>query len=143
VRRLLPDQGWPRSTAAILGQVGGDVIHVSDIGMSRAEDIDILQRARAEQRVCVTLDADFHALLATSGEREPSVVRLRKEGLDASALAGLLQAVWPEIEDVLDDGAMVSVTERSIRVRRLPIVKPQGSDTELRQEYPSSETPIR
>ena len=91
--------------------------------MSRADDIDILQRAREEQRVCVTLDADFHAILATSGEPGPSVIRVRKEGLDASALAALLQTTWPGIEDALNAGAMVTVTDRSIRVRRLPIVK--------------------
>ncbi len=91
--------------------------------MSRADDIDILQRARAEQRVCVTLDADFHAIPATSGEPGPSVIRVRKEGLDADALAALLQAVWPGIEKALTAGAMVTVTDRSIRVRRLPIVK--------------------
>jgi predicted nuclease of predicted toxin-antitoxin system len=80
--------------------------------------------ARAESRVCVTLDADFHSLLATSGERGPSVMRIRKEGLDATVLAALLQAIWPRVEDALNSGAPVTVTERSIRVRRLPIVKP-------------------
>ena len=123
MKRLLLDQGLPQSTGGLLAQAGWDVIHVSDIGMSRAEDSDILQRARVEQRICVTLDADFHALLATSGERGPSVVRVRKEGLDAGALAAPLQAVWPGIELALADGAMVTVTDRSIRVRRLPIVK--------------------
>lgn len=123
MKRLLLDQGLPRSTGALLAQAGWDVTHVSEIGMSRADDIDILQRARTDERVCVTLDADFHALLATSGERGPSVLRVRKEGLDAGALAALLQAVWPGIELALADGAMVTVTDRSIRVRRLPIVK--------------------
>lgn len=123
MKRLLLDQGLPRSTPALLAQAGWDVAHVSDIGMSRADDIDILQRARTEQRVCVTLDADFHALLATSGEPGPSVIRVRREGLDASALAALLQAVWPDIEDALTAGAMVTVTDRAIRIRRLPILK--------------------
>jgi len=123
VRRLLLDQGLPRSTAALLTQTGWDVIHVSDIGMSRAEDVDILQRGRAEARICVTLDADFHSLLAIGGERGPSVIRIRKEGLDAAALAALLQGIWPSIEDALKGGAMVSVTERSVRVRGLPIVR--------------------
>ena len=123
MKRLLLDQGLPRSTGALLAQAGWDVTHVSEIGMSRADDIDILQRARTDERVCVTLDADFHALLATSGERGPSVLRVRKEGLDAGALAALHQAVWPGIELALADGAMVTVTDRSIRVRRLPIVK--------------------
>ena len=121
MKGLLLDQSLPRSSAALLSEAGWDVIHVADIGMSRADDGDILRRALAEARVCVTLDADFHALLATRGEIGPSVIRIRKEGLDAIALAALLQRIWSGIEDVLEDGAMVTVTERSVRVRRLPV----------------------
>jgi predicted nuclease of predicted toxin-antitoxin system len=96
---------------------------VSEIGMSRADDVDILRRARSEGRICVTLDADFHSLLAISGEPDPSVIRIRKEGLDATALAALLRGIWPGIEDAVEDGALVTVTERSVRVRRSPIAK--------------------
>jgi len=81
--------------------------------MSRASDVDILQRARAEARACVTLDADFHSLLATSGERGPSVIRIRKEGLDAAALAALLLGIESRIENALNSGALVTATERS------------------------------
>ena len=95
------------------------MIHVADIGMSRAADADILRHAQAEARVCVTLDADFHALLVTGGERRPSVIRIRKEGLDAAALTALLRGIWAGIEGALEEGAMVTVTERSVRVRRL------------------------
>jgi predicted nuclease of predicted toxin-antitoxin system len=123
VKRLLLDQGLPRSAAALLTQAGWDVIHVSEIGMGRADDADIVQRARAEGRICVTLDADFHSLLAIGGERGPSVIRIRKEGLDAAALAALLQGIWPRIEDALGGGAMVTVTDRAVRVRRLPIIR--------------------
>ena len=123
MKRLLLDQGLPRSTAALLRQVGWDVIHVSEIGLSRADDVDILLRPRADMRVCVTLDADFHSHLAISGEANPSVIRIRKEGIDATALAALLQGIWPGIEEGLSGGAMVTVTERSVRVRRLPIAR--------------------
>src|SRR5215467_14362274 len=106
------------------GRVGRDSRLLSEkIGMSRADDTEILRRARADSRVCVTLDADFHSLLATSGERGPSVIRIRKEGLDATALAALLQTIWSRVEDALNSGALVTVTEHSIRVRRLPIVR--------------------
>jgi predicted nuclease of predicted toxin-antitoxin system len=121
VKRLLLDQGLPRSSASLLTVAGWDVIHVADIGMSRSDDEEILRRARAEARVCVTLDADFHALLMTGGEGGPSVIRIRKEGLDAAALAALLQGIWSGIEDALEDGAMVTVTDRSVRVRRLAV----------------------
>ena len=123
MKRVLLDQGLPRSAAALLTAAGWDVMHVADIGMSRAGDSAILHRALAEARVCVTLDADFHALLANNEDCGPSVIRIRKEGLDAPALAALLQGIWAGIEDALEDGAMVTVTERSVRVRRLPVIK--------------------
>ena len=122
MKRPLLDQGLPRSSAALLRAAGWDVIHVAEIAMSRSDDEEILRRARTETRVCVTLDADFHARIVTGRESGPSVIRVRKEGLDAVALAELLQAIWGGIEDALADGAMVTVTERSVRVRRLPVV---------------------
>jgi predicted nuclease of predicted toxin-antitoxin system len=91
--------------------------------MSNSTDLDIVAHARREARTCVTLDADFHTLLATSGEMSPSVIRLRRQGLDAAALADLLQRIWPAIESALTHGAMVTVTDRTIRSRRLPIVR--------------------
>ena len=123
MKRLLLDQGLPRSTGAILVDAGWDVVHVAEVDMSRSEDSSILERARAEQRICVTLDADFHALLATSGEQSPSVLRIRKEGLDAAAVARLIVDIWPRIDRALATGAMVTVTDRSVRTRRLPIIK--------------------
>lgn len=119
--RLLLDQGLPRTTGKLLSTAAWDVIHVGDIGLGRATDQQILDYAKSDNRVCVTLDADFHALLAIADASGPSVIRLRKEGLHASALAGLLMTVWPHIETHVIDGAMITITEKSIRVRGLPI----------------------
>jgi predicted nuclease of predicted toxin-antitoxin system len=124
VNRLLLDQGLPRSAGTLLQQTGWDVVHASENGMSRASDADILKRARAEALACVTLNVDFHSLLATGGERGPSVIRIRKEGLDAAAHAVLLQGIWPRIENALSSGALVTVIKGTIRVRQLPIVRP-------------------
>ena len=119
--RLLLDQGLPRSAGKLLLGAKWDVIHVGDIGLSQATDERILAYASAENRACVTLDADFHALLATSGARQPSVIRIRREGLDAQALADLLIDMWPRIEQSATEGALITVTEKSIRVRALPV----------------------
>ena len=120
--RLLLDQGLPRSTAALLrAEDGWDVVHVGDRGLARATDAEILELARSETRVCVTLDADFHTLLALSGAASPSTIRIRIEGLDAGGLAQLLRQTWRAVETALIEGAAVAVAEHSVRVRRLPI----------------------
>lgn len=95
--------------------------HVADVGMERATDAVILEYARVERRFICTLDADFHALLAVSGQSFPSVVRIRREGLHGEALAKLILRIWPDIAKSITQGAAVSVSEHNIRIRRLPI----------------------
>lgn len=121
MKRLLLDQGLPRSAAGHLAQRGWNTVHAAEIGMSRATDADILAYARADNRTCVTLDADFHALLVTADASGPSVIRIRKEGLSASALSDLIASIWTDIESALARGAMVTVTDRTIRTRLLPV----------------------
>lgn len=62
--KLLLDQRAPLSAAALLRDTGINTIHVGEIGMSEAEDAEIIQKARGEKRIVATLDADFHTLLA-------------------------------------------------------------------------------
>ena len=69
----------------------------------------------------MTLDADFHALLAVENPDGPSVIRIRREGLTAADLAALLVQLWPTVELPIQQGAMVTVTDKNVRVRRLPI----------------------
>jgi hypothetical protein len=41
--------------------------------------------------------------------------------LKANAISELLIQVWPRIESAVNEGALVTITERSVRVRGLPI----------------------
>jgi len=119
--KLLLDQGLPRSTVRHLAGMGIAAEHVGDLGMARAADWQILDVASERQAVVVTLDADFHALLATSHATSPSVVRIRVEGLKGGGLASLLGQVLAVAGAEIEAGAVVSVTSRRIRVRLLPI----------------------
>ncbi|MDQ3014218.1 MAG: DUF5615 family PIN-like protein [Acidobacteriota bacterium] len=71
--KWLLGQGLPRSAAVLLTKRSIDIVHVGDIGMAAAQDTEILVRGRHDHRTVVTLDADFHALLALSGDTSPSV----------------------------------------------------------------------
>lgn len=118
---VLLDQGISRSAIAQLRDAGWDAVHVYDIGLGQASDRHILDYARAEGRICITLDADFHALVAVSNDIVPSVIRLRREGLRGPELAQLILGIWPRIEAQVSQGALVTVTSKSTRVRFLPI----------------------
>jgi predicted nuclease of predicted toxin-antitoxin system len=90
-------------------------------GTEGSSDSKILNFGRQEGMVVVTLDADFHTLLALSGMTGPSVVRIRIESLRGEALAKLLFSVLQICSDDLLKGAMVSVTENGVRIHRLPV----------------------
>jgi len=120
--KLLLDQALPRSAARLLREAGIDCVHVGEIGYSTAEDVAILQKAQVEGRIVVTLDADFHAILALSGATSPSVVRIRIQGLRGEDAAGLIRTVITHCGEDLTRGAVASVQEGRIRIRRLPLL---------------------
>lgn len=121
MRRLLLDQGLAPLAAAILREREFDAIHVSEIGMERADDVAILVRAASEQRVCVTLDHDFHTHLAMMGRGNPSVILLRDQTINAQGQADLIQLIYDLCETALQTGAAVSANRSTIRVRPLPL----------------------
>ena len=82
----------------------------------------ILQKGRDEGRIVVTLDAEFHALLALSRATSPSVIRIRIEGLHGPEAASLIEAVITRCGEDLAQGAVVTVQPRRMRIRRLPLL---------------------
>lgn len=121
--KLLLDQGLPRSANYLLTEAGIDTTHVSDLSLSDADDQEILQQARENDQIIVTLDADFHTLLALSQVSSPSVIRVRIERLRAQALADLILRVTDECRVELQQGAVVTVEQTRFRMRRLPLIK--------------------
>jgi predicted nuclease of predicted toxin-antitoxin system len=117
--RLLLDQGLPRSAASILRERGYDIVHVAEVGLRDAKDIEIIHQAREHGRVIVTLDADFHALLMVGGHESPSVIRFRLEGLKGRELANLIEQVLATVDHDVKQGALVTINEKTIRVHRL------------------------
>ena len=121
--KLLLDQGLPLRAAALLRESGIDAFHVSELGMACSADQGILDRASLEGRSVITLDSDFHALLATDRRAEPSVIRIRIEGLRAQECAALVKKVLVLCKEQLGRGCVVSVEPERVRVRRSPIIR--------------------
>lgn len=120
--KLLLDMGLARRAAALLREQGLDCTHLGELGLPRLADQAILLMAADEGRTVVTLDADFSALLALSGASRPSVIHIRREGLDYLLAAELIARVTDVLREDLEVGCIASVSERGVRVHRLPIV---------------------
>jgi predicted nuclease of predicted toxin-antitoxin system len=104
-----------------LRNAGLAAVHTGEIGLAEAADVDIIGQAVLEDQTVITLDADFHAILALTKAQKPSIIRIRIEGLRADDFSSLVQYVLEQCEEDLKSGAMVSVTQNQIRVRRLPL----------------------
>jgi hypothetical protein len=69
---FVADAGISPRTVKFLLEQGHDVVHVRDIGMQRANDTEILELARSQDRIVLTFDLDFGDLLALGLKDKPS-----------------------------------------------------------------------
>lgn len=110
-----------RDMTALLQKRGHVCRHVGDLGMSRAKDVEIVAEAKRTGEVIITHDLDYGHLLAFSGESAPSVLILRLRDLSTDEIISRFDSVWSEIESPLMSGSIVSLSDKSLRIRNLPI----------------------
>ena len=98
-------------------------VHASEVGLSSADDADILSWCLSNQAVAVTLDADFHARIALSRGTGPSAIRMRIQGLKGPDVARILLGIVQAHATELETGALLTVQKHGVRLRRLPITR--------------------
>ncbi|MFZ1060755.1 MAG: DUF5615 family PIN-like protein [Candidatus Rokuibacteriota bacterium] len=101
---------------------GYEIFRVTEFQPPTATDRELVDLARREGAVLITADLDFSALIATSGEMSPSLVSLRLAFPTPDRVTAVLEQALPRIQPELERGAIVSISDASIRVRRLPIL---------------------
>jgi predicted nuclease of predicted toxin-antitoxin system len=119
--RFLADMGISPRTVEWLRQQGYDSVHLVEEGLNVLSDEDIIHKARTENRIVLTVDLDFGYLLAISQANLPSVVIFRLGNASRSVVQSRLVEVLNLCSEDLLSGALISVSEKTIRVRQLPM----------------------
>ncbi|MBU6228698.1 MAG: DUF5615 family PIN-like protein [Synechococcales bacterium] len=119
--RLLADVHISPLTVEALRSQGYDIVHTIDVLPATASDAEILELARVEGKVVLTQDLDFSMLVALSNYGLPSLITLRLSSAKPDVVAQRLLDVLPTMEIELTEGAAITISDDSVRVRKLPI----------------------
>ncbi len=119
--RFLADAGISPKTVEFLRGTGHDAVHVRELGMQRAADRLLIDKALADDRIVLTFDLDFGEILALGVVDRPSVVIFRLADERADSVNRRLEAVLSEQAKALESGALILVEDARYRIRPLPI----------------------
>lgn len=119
--KFLADMGISPRTVAFLQTLEHDAVHLSDEGLERLPDQDILEKALREGLILLTHDLGFGELVAASGATLPSVITFRLRNMHPDRVNATLQPILAQHGEVLEHGAILSITEGRVRVRALPL----------------------
>jgi predicted nuclease of predicted toxin-antitoxin system len=119
--RLLLDVNLPRLLVPALSAAGWDAERVTEHLPATALDEEILALAIERGSVVVTRDQDFSFLASRPGRTAPSVINLRLSAVEVDELCRILDRVFRAHASDIERGAILSVTDRGVRVRRLPV----------------------
>jgi predicted nuclease of predicted toxin-antitoxin system len=108
-------------TVVALRSQGYDILRITDLLPATTSDTEILELARAEGKVVLTQDLDFSMLVALSNYGLPSLITLRLSSAKPNVVAQRLLDILPAVETELVEGAAITITNDSVRVRKLPI----------------------
>jgi predicted nuclease of predicted toxin-antitoxin system len=119
--RFLGDAGISPRTIEHLRSTGHDAVHLRERDLARAADAQICDFARSDDRVVLTFDLDFGAILALTVQTRPSVIIFRLSDETAKSVNSRLDVVIREQSTTIEGGALVLVEDFRYHVRTLPI----------------------
>lgn len=119
--KLLVDMNLSPRWVEFLAAAQIDAVHWSRVGAANAPDVEIMAYAREHGQVVLTNDLDFSEILATTHGGAPSVVQIRSDSLNPTAIGKLVVFALQQLKPYLESGALVSVEPHRTKVRILPL----------------------
>ena len=111
------DENLPGELAALFAKVGHDAVTVLDEQIGGAKDADIAAVCLGEDRVLVTLDADFADIRAYPPQRYPGIVVFRLSRQSRGYLLEIGASLLRELSSASLQGQLWIVEDARIRIR--------------------------
>jgi len=118
--RFLTDHDVYFVTVMWLRREGHEVITAKELGMHEANDVDLLAKAKALDRLFVSRDKDFGALVFFHAETSPGVLFLRMIPSEIEEVHRQLQRLLREQPETVLKESFSVVESHRYRIRRLP-----------------------
>jgi predicted nuclease of predicted toxin-antitoxin system len=115
--RLLLDENLSPQQTAFLREQGHDAVAVVDIGLSGQPDSRIREFAIEDNRVLLTLDADFANMLRFPPAGTPGVIRLKIHPPKEQAVREQIQKALALLKDTPLAGCLAVSHGDMIRIR--------------------------
>jgi predicted nuclease of predicted toxin-antitoxin system len=119
--KFLLDENLPAYYCELFQSLGFECTHVTHHRLTNTPDEVIRQFARQEDFVIVTFDLDFSRLTALDNVIKPSVLTFRTSKMSLDFLRSFLQIHLLELVSFLEKGALVTVNDRKIKIKQLPM----------------------
>lgn len=120
--RVLVDNALSHLLAELLREAGHDAVHLRERIPVDSPDEKVFDLAKQEDRVILSADSDFGAILANRLDAKPSFILLRHDTPAKPELqAKLLERIFALAADDLAEGCIVSVNRDQARIRKLPL----------------------
>ena len=84
-------------------------------------DNEIFKKAQIENRIILTVDLHFSNIAAANKMKLPSIITFRLSNKNWESLAFHLSLALERYSNELIEGAIISVGDKKIRLRKLPI----------------------
>ena len=116
--KFLADQDVYAITIGFLSGLGHDIVRAAEFGLAQADDAELLRVAREQERVFVTRDRDFGALVFVRGSG-PGVIYLRILPSTQNAVHAELERVLTSYSEKELHASFVVIEPRRHRMRKV------------------------
>jgi predicted nuclease of predicted toxin-antitoxin system len=112
--------GVSYKVAQWLNSIRHGAIHLSDEGLNKLSDDQIIEKAVSENRIILTADVDFGQLLTLKKSNPTSVIQFRIFNLTPNNIIPKLELIFDRFSDELNkEPVIITVQEHKIRLKKI------------------------